>query len=38
MIKRLWPNAPKHEMFARKPREGWDTWGNEVEAAAAEMS
>jgi N6-adenosine-specific RNA methylase IME4 len=29
-IERLFPNVPKLEMFAREPREGWDTWGNEV--------
>jgi N6-adenosine-specific RNA methylase IME4 len=28
-IERLYP-APYLEMFARKPREGWTTWGNEV--------
>jgi len=33
MIERLWPNTPKLEMFARKPRDGWDTWDNEVEAS-----
>jgi len=30
MIERLWPNTPKLEMFARKERPGWDTWGAEV--------
>jgi N6-adenosine-specific RNA methylase IME4 len=30
MIERLYPNVPKLEMFARKPRDGWDVWGNEV--------
>jgi N6-adenosine-specific RNA methylase IME4 len=34
MIERLWPNTPKLEMFARKPRDGWDSWGNEVAEAA----
>jgi N6-adenosine-specific RNA methylase IME4 len=34
MIERLYPNVPKLEMFARKPRAGWDVWGNEVAAAA----
>jgi len=34
IIEKLWPNTPKLEMFARKPRDGWDTWGNEVEVAA----
>jgi N6-adenosine-specific RNA methylase IME4 len=30
MIERHWPNTPKLEMFARQPRDGWDSWGNEV--------
>ena len=30
-IARLYPNLVKLEMFARKPRPGWRTWGNEVE-------
>jgi N6-adenosine-specific RNA methylase IME4 len=30
MIEGYFPNAPKLEMFARAPREGWDVWGNEV--------
>lgn len=30
MIERLYPNVPKLKMFARKPRDGWDVWGNEV--------
>jgi N6-adenosine-specific RNA methylase IME4 len=35
-IDRLWPNIPKLEMFARRPRnEGWDTWGYEAPAAEA---
>lgn len=32
-----WPNARKLEMFARRQRPGWDTWGNDTnkfEAAA----
>jgi N6-adenosine-specific RNA methylase IME4 len=29
-IARQYPNVPKLEMFARRPREGWDNWGNEV--------
>ena len=33
MIERHFPNTPKCEMFARKPRDGWDSWGNEVEGA-----
>ena len=31
MIAAMFPNVPKLEMFARKNREGWDVWGNEVE-------
>jgi len=31
IIERLWPDLPKIELFARAPREGWQTWGNEVE-------
>jgi N6-adenosine-specific RNA methylase IME4 len=34
MIERLWPNTPKLEMFARKPRDDCDSWGNEVAEAA----
>jgi len=30
-IERLYP-GPYLELFARKPREGWTTWGNEVDA------
>lgn len=30
MIAQLFPNVPKLEMFARKPRDGWDVWGNEI--------
>ncbi|HEY0725524.1 MAG TPA: MT-A70 family methyltransferase, partial [Pyrinomonadaceae bacterium] len=29
-IAKIYPNMPKLEMFARKPRHGWDAWGNEV--------
>jgi N6-adenosine-specific RNA methylase IME4 len=32
-IERLFPNVPKLEMFARKARKNWSTWGNEVPAA-----
>jgi N6-adenosine-specific RNA methylase IME4 len=36
MIEDYFPTTPKLEMFARKPRDGWDSWGNEViEAEAA---
>ena len=34
-IARLYPNLIKLEMFARKPRPGCRTWGNEVEATEA---
>lgn len=30
IIERLYPNLKKLEMYARKEREGWDCWGNEV--------
>jgi N6-adenosine-specific RNA methylase IME4 len=30
-IDMVWPDASKLEMFARRPRPGWTTWGNEVE-------
>ena len=33
MIAGHFPNTPKLEMFARRPRDRWGTWGNEVEAA-----
>ena len=29
-IERLWPNTQKLEMFARRPRSGWDAGGNEI--------
>ncbi len=29
-IERLYP-GPRLELFARKPRDGWVTWGNEIE-------
>jgi N6-adenosine-specific RNA methylase IME4 len=31
-IERLYP-GPYLELFARKPREGWTTWGNEIKRA-----
>ena len=34
-IARLYPNLVKLEMFARKPRPGWRTWGSEVEVTEA---
>ena len=30
MIEELFPNLPALELFARGPRLGWDTWGNEA--------
>jgi N6-adenosine-specific RNA methylase IME4 len=30
MIEELFPSVPCLEMFARGPRLGWDTWGNEA--------
>lgn len=35
MIARVFPHVPKFEMFARIERDGWDVWGNEVEAPPA---
>jgi N6-adenosine-specific RNA methylase IME4 len=32
IIERLYPNARKIELYARKQRAGWDCWGNEVTA------
>lgn len=31
IIERLYPQANKLEMYARKHRQGWDSWGNEIE-------
>lgn len=31
-IERLYPNMNYLELFARKKREGWDSWGNEIES------
>lgn len=31
-IERLYPEASKLEMFARQKREGWHSWGNEIES------
>jgi N6-adenosine-specific RNA methylase IME4 len=33
-IQRLYP-GPYLELFARRPREGWTTWGNEIERPTA---
>jgi N6-adenosine-specific RNA methylase IME4/ParB-like chromosome segregation protein Spo0J len=30
IIEKLYPNAPKLEMFARDKRDGWQVWGNEA--------
>lgn len=30
MIEEMFPSLPALEMFARAPRMGWDTWGNEA--------
>jgi N6-adenosine-specific RNA methylase IME4 len=35
IIERLYPNFDKLELFARREREGWDVWGNEVESSVA---
>lgn len=26
----IWPEARKLELFARRPRDGWEVWGNDV--------
>lgn len=31
-IERLYPDAGRLELFARKPRAGWTAWGDQVEA------
>ena len=31
-IERLYPNMNYLELFARRKREGWDSWGNEIES------
>lgn len=30
IIERLYPNTRKLELYARKERDGWDAWGNEI--------
>ena len=35
MIKKMFPNTPALEMFARQSRDGWECWGNEVSAFTA---
>lgn len=31
-IERVYPNKRYLELFARRKREGWDSWGNEIES------
>jgi N6-adenosine-specific RNA methylase IME4 len=33
LIEAMYPDLPKLEMFCRSPRDGWDAWGNQAEAA-----
>lgn len=37
-IERLYPQGPYLEMFARRPRPGWQVWGNEVESTVEIVS
>lgn len=30
LIERMYPELPRCELFARKPREGWRVWGNQA--------
>lgn len=32
MIEKLYPDTNKIELFARKKRDGWDSWGNEIQS------
>lgn len=34
-INRMYPDVPKLELFARRRRDGWDAFGNEVEGSIA---
>lgn len=34
VIERMYPELRKVELFARRPRDGWASWGSEVAAAA----
>ena len=34
MIMGWFPDSPRVELFARREREGWDVWGNEVRCTA----
>jgi N6-adenosine-specific RNA methylase IME4 len=38
IIEAMFPNCPRLEMFARTPREGWDSWGNEIDPPADSAS
>jgi hypothetical protein len=33
-LERLFPDGPRLELFARRPRFGWTVWGNEVPCKA----
>ena len=33
LLERMYPNESKVELFARQPREGWASWGNEAAVA-----
>jgi N6-adenosine-specific RNA methylase IME4 len=35
LIKRMYPDLPRIELFARERHEGWNVWGNEVTEDAA---
>lgn len=30
-LEQLYGDVPRIELFARRPAEGWDVWGNEIE-------
>ena len=32
IIERLYPNSKRLELFCRNKRNGWDSWGNEIES------
>jgi len=38
MIEHYYTTTQKLEMFARKPRDGWDTWGNEIQPLEANQT
>jgi N6-adenosine-specific RNA methylase IME4 len=35
IIEAMYPGLPRIELFARRCRAGWDSWGNQVEPAEA---